>query len=161
MVPEGSNRIKCEYCDSVFAIDDEASHVKFDDAKQAGYDFERGRIRAQKEEAARQHASSYRTTTEEHVYEEPQRTYEYNDQRTSKASKNWDPSMGAPTPDQKAWLVVKFVVTILFGVLGVHKFMDGRIGMGLLYLFTAGLFFIGVAYDLVMQFIQLVRMFSY
>ncbi|MBR5740268.1 MAG: TM2 domain-containing protein [Firmicutes bacterium] len=52
-------------------------------------------------------------------------------------------------------------MTVLFGVLGVHKFMDGRIGMGLLYLFTAGLFCIGVAYDIVMELVQLVRMFSY
>ncbi|MBQ7703248.1 MAG: hypothetical protein IJT40_02615, partial [Firmicutes bacterium] len=80
MVPDDSNRVQCEYCDSWFTIDDEADHIRFDNAKQAGYEFERGRIHAQKEEAARQHASSYRTTVEEHVYEEPSETYDYNSQ---------------------------------------------------------------------------------
>jgi TM2 domain-containing membrane protein YozV len=44
------------------------------------------------------------------------------------------------------------LVTALLGfiiVAGVHRFMLGQIGMGLLYLFTAGLCFIGTIIDLV------------
>lgn len=36
-----------------------------------------------------------------------------------------------------------------FGVAGVHRFVLGHIGMGLLYLFTAGLCFIGTIIDLI------------
>ena len=45
----GQRRAKCPYCDSEFIIDDEASHVRFDDMRSAGYDFERGRQQAQAE----------------------------------------------------------------------------------------------------------------
>ncbi len=44
------------------------------------------------------------------------------------------------------------LITALLGfiiVAGVHRFLLGQIGMGLLYLFTAGLCFIGTIIDLV------------
>ena len=41
----------CQFCNMSFPIDDEAQHVKFDGAEQAGYDFEKGRQRAQQEQA--------------------------------------------------------------------------------------------------------------
>jgi len=37
----------------------------------------------------------------------------------------------------------------LLGVVGAHKFYEGRLGMGVLYIFTAGLFFIGVVIDFI------------
>ncbi|MCL2232777.1 MAG: TM2 domain-containing protein [Treponema sp.] len=42
-----------------------------------------------------------------------------------------------------------FVVCLLFGFLGVHRFAARRIGTGILWFFTAGLLGIGWAYDLV------------
>lgn len=39
----------CKYCGTTFKIDDEIKHIKFDDMEQNGYDFEMGRIRAQRE----------------------------------------------------------------------------------------------------------------
>ena len=39
------------------------------------------------------------------------------------------------------------IVTICLGMFGVHKFMQKKIGMGLLYLFTGGLFGIGWIVD--------------
>lgn len=38
---------------------------------------------------------------------------------------------------------VSFVLCLLLGYLGAHKFYEGKIGMGILYLFTFGLFGIG------------------
>lgn len=42
-----------------------------------------------------------------------------------------------------------FILCFLFGIFGIHKFYEGKIGMGLLYLFTFGLFGIGVLVDLI------------
>lgn len=44
---------------------------------------------------------------------------------------------------------VEFWVTLLFGAFGIHKFLQGKIGMGLLYFFTCGLFCFGWIYDTV------------
>lgn len=40
-----------------------------------------------------------------------------------------------------------FVICLLFGWLGVHKFREKKIGVGILYLFTVGLFGIGWIID--------------
>ncbi len=45
---------------------------------------------------------------------------------------------------------VAFILCLFFGVLGIHKFYEGRVGLGLLYLFTGGLCGIGVIVDLIM-----------
>jgi TM2 domain-containing membrane protein YozV len=37
----------------------------------------------------------------------------------------------------------------LFGVAGIHRFFVGHIGMGILYLFTAGLCLIGTIVDMI------------
>ena len=33
-----------------------------------------------------------------------------------------------------AW--IKFIICLFFGYLGIHKFMEKKIGMGIIYLFT-------------------------
>jgi len=43
--------------------------------------------------------------------------------------------------------LVRILVTLFFGIFGVHHFLDGKVGLGLLYLFTAGLFGIGWIVD--------------
>ena len=35
------------------------------------------------------------------------------------------------------------MLCLFLGALGVHKFYEGKVGMGILYLFTVGLFGIG------------------
>lgn len=45
---------------------------------------------------------------------------------------------------------VALLLCIYFGYLGVHKFYEDRIGMGLLYLFTFGLFGVGVVADIIL-----------
>ncbi|MCL2201347.1 MAG: TM2 domain-containing protein [Oscillospiraceae bacterium] len=42
-----------------------------------------------------------------------------------------------------------FLLCLLLGWLGAHKFYEGKILMGIIYLFTAGLFFIGWIVDLI------------
>ena len=44
---------------------------------------------------------------------------------------------------------VAFVLCLLLGFVGAHKFYEGRIGLGILYLFTGGLFGIGWIIDLI------------
>lgn len=48
-VEEGSDIINCPYCNASYKIDDEVKHVKYDDMENSGYEFEKGRIKAQKE----------------------------------------------------------------------------------------------------------------
>ena len=44
---------------------------------------------------------------------------------------------------------VALLLCIFLGFLGGHKFYEGKIGMGILYLFTVGLFGIGVFIDFI------------
>jgi hypothetical protein len=43
---------------------------------------------------------------------------------------------------------IAYILLIFFGGLGVHKFYLGSVGMGILYIFTAGLFGIGTLVDI-------------
>ena len=45
--------------------------------------------------------------------------------------------------------IIALILCLLFGMLGVHYFYVGKIGMGLLYLFTGGLFGIGWIVDII------------
>ena len=42
---------------------------------------------------------------------------------------------------------VSFALCLFLGCFGAHKFYEGKIGMGILYLFTCGLFYIGWIVD--------------
>ena len=42
---------------------------------------------------------------------------------------------------------IALLLCVFLGGLGAHKFYEGKIGLGILYLFTAGLFGIGVLID--------------
>ena len=53
---------------------------------------------------------------------------------------------GMGTPKNK-W--VALALCFLLGVFGAHKFYEGKAGMGILYLFTLGLFGIGWLIDLI------------
>ena len=45
-----------------------------------------------------------------------------------------------------------FIICLLFGCFGVHKFREHQVGMGVLYLFTVGLFGIGWIVDCIQYF---------
>ncbi len=44
---------------------------------------------------------------------------------------------------------VALILCILLGYFGAHKFYEGKIGMGILYIFTCGLFGIGLIIDFI------------
>lgn len=44
---------------------------------------------------------------------------------------------------------VALILCIFLGIIGVHHFYVGKIGMGILYLFTGGLFGIGWIIDII------------
>lgn len=44
---------------------------------------------------------------------------------------------------------VAFLLCLFLGIFGAHKFYEGKVGMGILYLFTGGLFIIGAFIDLI------------
>ncbi len=46
-------------------------------------------------------------------------------------------------------LNISYLLLVFTGLFGIHKFYLGKIGMGILYFFTAGLFLVGLLYDLV------------
>ena len=43
----------CDSCGGSFLLDDDAQHVKYDNAEEAGYEFEKGRQKAMRESAPR------------------------------------------------------------------------------------------------------------
>ena len=44
---------------------------------------------------------------------------------------------------------ISLLLCIFLGIFGAHKFYEGKIGLGILYIFTCGLFGIGVIVDLI------------
>ncbi len=51
--------------------------------------------------------------------------------------------------------IVYFIIVFFFGGLGVHKFIDGKIGIGILYILTGGIFGIGWLIDIIKSLIQI------
>ena len=49
-VEEDAQFINCQYCNTKYKLDDEVQHIKYDDMEKSGYEFEKGRIRAQQEQ---------------------------------------------------------------------------------------------------------------
>ena len=44
---------------------------------------------------------------------------------------------------------IAFLLCLFFGYLGLHKFYEGRILLGIVYIFTGGIFGIGIIVDLI------------
>jgi len=64
----------------------------------------------------------------------------------------------AVLPTRRVNKVAYILLTFFFGVIGVHRFMRGQVGLGILYILTGGLFGIGVLIDFI---ISLVKLGSY
>ena len=57
------------------------------------------------------------------------------------------PESSAPVKLKKKWTA--FFLCLFLGIFGAHKFYEGKIGMGILYIFSYGLLFIGIIVDLI------------
>ena len=44
---------------------------------------------------------------------------------------------------------VSFLLCLFLGPLGIHKFYEGKVLLGIVYIFTLGLFGVGVLIDLI------------
>ena len=64
----------------------------------------------------------------------------------------------AAQPTRRISKVAYILLTFFFSGIGVHRFMRGQIGLGILYLLTAGLFGVGALVDFI---ISLVKLGSY
>ena len=53
--------------------------------------------------------------------------------------------------------MINFLVTLFLGPIGVHKFIQKKYGIGLLYLFTCGLFGIGWIIDTIIAFMNIFK----
>ena len=49
---------------------------------------------------------------------------------------------------------VSFFLCLFLGVFGAHKFYEGRVLLGILYICTGGLFGIGIIIDLIILFFK-------
>ena len=49
---------------------------------------------------------------------------------------------------------VAFWLCFFFGVIGAHKFYEGKILLGIVYIFTCGIFGVGVIIDLISLFFK-------
>lgn len=59
-VPANAKRLHCDHCGTTLLVDDEVQHIQYDNAEDAGYQFEKGRQRAKREAG---HSSKNRSST--------------------------------------------------------------------------------------------------
>lgn len=70
------------------------------------------------------------------------------------------PASSAPAVDPNVSpksRTITVLLAVFFGYLGVHRFYSGRIGLGVLYLLTCGLFCFGWGIDIVMSLLGILR----
>ena len=79
---------------------------------------------------------------------EPEPAYSYNQTNNNTYNEEYTRNLDSYNTGKRD-KVVTLVLCLLFGFLGAHKFYEGKFGMGILYIFTFGLFGIGWLVDLI------------
>ncbi len=72
----------------------------------------------------------------------------YGDEKHNTSSISLDGFGSKSSPKYKVLSIILCCLGFFF-VGGIHKFYEGKIGMGILYLLTGGLFYIGTIVDLI------------
>lgn len=60
------------------------------------------------------------------------------------------PRFAPPADTSEYSRLAAFLLCLLIGFTGAHRFYVGKVGTGILWLFTAGFFFVAQIYDLVL-----------
>lgn len=55
------------------------------------------------------------------------------------------------------FLIIRLIICIFAGGFGVHKFLEGKILSGIIYILTGGLFGIGILFDIIKYVGQLIH----
>ena len=59
------------------------------------------------------------------------------------------------SPTRRVNKVAYILLTFFFGAIGVHRFLRGQVGLGILYILTGGLFGVGVLIDFIISLVKL------
>ena len=118
-VEAGSDDVRCEHCKAHYKLDDEAKRVKYVDMEAAGYEYEKGRLKARIE------------------HEE------------TLAAKRAQAAYDAETSPKSKQTALILCALAFVGLGGIHDFYLGRMGAGLVKLLTMNWFWIGEFVDLI------------
>ena len=156
-IVRGKNYAICEYCDSEVFIEDEVRDPI--DQEEAGYRFEKGRQRAREESEKKNKASclgadnSHRAGGDSsgvRYYQTTQSTQRTQSTQGTQGTYNYYGNNAGAYPASPKSRLVALLLCIFLGCFGVHRFYMGRIGLGILYLFTFSLFGFGYIIDIIL-----------
>ena len=91
-------------------------------------------------------------TTKSKAVEKPT-AYEYAIQEQPQEQ---EPLQDGKLTAAKKHAIIDFVGTLILGELGFHQFYNHQIGLGILYIFTGGLFGIGYIYSIIVTLVNVV-----
>lgn len=120
-VEQEQKKCFCQHCGNEIFIDDEHISLNLDNGFDFGYQAEMGRLKAQ---------------------QDIMRQNKWN-------NTEYQEKMQCSDNGKNVNKMADLILCIFLGVLGVHKFYEGKIGMGVLYFCTCGLFCIGWIVDIV------------
>ena len=151
--------IICRACDTPLRLNEDATSF-LRDPEAFGYGFEKGRQRAQAEEEQRRSGERGSYYAGEPSYRQVPPGTRYQDQRyynqpvpnqpypyPGQVNYNYYGGVDPYVSDKDRWTAL--IICFFLGVVGGHQFYVGRIGKGILYFFTGGLFVFGWFIDII------------
>ena len=148
--------MKCKNCGATLNVEEnaekivcnnEVQHVQYDNMSNSGYEFEKGRIRAQREEQERLAAEQREEQLRWKKQQEAQNAIDYARRTYGNNSNSTPQNYNYNGEGRNKW--VALFLCLFLGYFGVHKFYEGKVVMGIVYLFTFGLFGIGLIVDII------------